>query len=352
MIELSTAQVNNMVVHIVGNKLRQEGVRLSNTSTQITDNVLMELLFRHFLQPFSKTSSIYNFSHNSNLSFNETYVYLKSLFKNPESLVTESVRLARNLYEKSIHPRVRGGEFFVLYITNCLFDGRSTDAVGIFKVETKDTFLKVTERENGFQIRTDEGINIGRLDKACLVFNTQADTGYRLVVIDNNTKGGEEARYWKDEFLNVHESQTEESITQSYMQMASRVIGQMYSDEDAEQKARVRTKAINYFEDNDMFNYEKFVKQVFLNEENANEHLSIERKEQEERREIYLPEEFNISKQTVAKIKRRTRNVIQLDTNFELLIKGFDENTYVNLERDYDTNRGMYYYKIYFNTER
>jgi hypothetical protein len=37
------------------------------------------------------------------------------------------------------------------------------------------------------------------MDKGCLIFNTTAETGYKILIIDNASKSNE-AQYWKDEF--------------------------------------------------------------------------------------------------------------------------------------------------------
>jgi len=76
------------------------------------------------------------------------------------------------------------------------------DAVGLFKSENKDTYLKVEPVMEGYEIESRQGININKLDKGCLVFNTDKENGYVLSIVDNTNKGNE-AQYWKDDFLSV-----------------------------------------------------------------------------------------------------------------------------------------------------
>ena len=43
--------------------------------------------------------------------------------------------LVRYLYDKSIHPQIKGGELYVAYLKNCVLEDELVDAVGIFKTE-------------------------------------------------------------------------------------------------------------------------------------------------------------------------------------------------------------------------
>lgn len=352
MIDLSKAEIKFMVIHIIGNKMRHEGMRLSKELMTVEDNGFKELMFRHFLKPFLKMDYLYRFTHNSNLNFNENYVYLKGIFANLQSFYAQSLNIARHLYENSLHPRIRSGEFFMLYITNCSIDGNITNAIGLFKAETKDTFLKVTESDDAFNIKTEEGISINRLDKGCLIFNLAQDDGYRVTVIDNHNKANEEARYWKDLFLNVSAVQNSDVVTQKYLDLCTKVIENTYPFENTGEKLDRKSRALDYFKSNEVFNLDHFVEQVFDKNEEAINDLSKLRTAIQETNELQLPDNFDISRRTVNKLTNRTKNVIRLDTTFDIYIKGQPSNALRNLERSYDSKRNMNFYKIYFHEEQ
>lgn len=65
------------------------------------------------------------------------------------------------------------------------------DAVGLFKSENKDTFLKVYPSGDGFEIESQQGVNINKLDKGALIFNTDKENGYIVAIVDNTNKGAE-----------------------------------------------------------------------------------------------------------------------------------------------------------------
>ena len=93
-----------------------------------------------------------------------------------------SVSLARHLYETGMHPQIKSGEFYVVYFTDCRFGGETVDAVGLFKSETRDTFLDVEEQASGLHIAAHQGINVNKLDKGCVVFNTEREAGFAVCV--------------------------------------------------------------------------------------------------------------------------------------------------------------------------
>ena len=55
--------------------------------------------------------------------------------------------------------------------------------------------------QNTYQLVGESGINIKKLDKACIVFNVNRDNGYKVCILDKtNTK---EAIYWTTDFLGL-----------------------------------------------------------------------------------------------------------------------------------------------------
>lgn len=72
---------------------------------------------------------------------------------------------------------------------------------------------------DGFDIESRQGININKLDKGCLIFNTEKESGYVISIVDNTNKGNE-AQYWKDEFLGVRPIANEFHQTNQFLGIA------------------------------------------------------------------------------------------------------------------------------------
>ena len=172
MIDFSNAVIENIIVHKVGNKTREEGVVFSNNILELQGDMLKDLLLKFFLSPF-KNDDFYSFFHETDVNLNETYLYSSKIFQNEVDFFEQSKNIAYYLYEQSAHPKINTGEFYVVSIKNCVIDDELVDAIGLFKTENKDTYLQVKEKDKSFEIAYQSGININKLDKGCLIFDTE-----------------------------------------------------------------------------------------------------------------------------------------------------------------------------------
>lgn len=121
MIDYINCTLDNVCAHWVGNK-NDEVLILSKEEINIEEESLRDTLIRYFFSSF-KSEEYYNFYHDSDLRFNEVYNYVSEIFDNSSNIFEQSVLLAKHLYEKSIHPKVKGGEFYVVYFKDCFING-------------------------------------------------------------------------------------------------------------------------------------------------------------------------------------------------------------------------------------
>ena len=143
MLYTEESRIGALAVHIVGNKAKDEPLMVSpSLSDQLSDAALMQTLLAYFMGGF-KSEEYFNLYHDTDLTCNEVWNFTCKIFDDPESFYDHSVSLARHLYETGMHPQIKSGEFYVVYFTDCRFGGETVDAVGLFKSETRDTFLDV-----------------------------------------------------------------------------------------------------------------------------------------------------------------------------------------------------------------
>lgn len=139
--------IQSISIHRTGNKLLDEPIRLSKESITLNDE-LQDILSQYFLSSF-KTEEYYRFYHTINLSLNPVYTCISAVFDNPALLHEQSVHLAKHLYDKSTHPKIKGGEFYMVYFKDYHLNGETMDAIGLFKSENKDEDTpKITEYFN------------------------------------------------------------------------------------------------------------------------------------------------------------------------------------------------------------
>jgi hypothetical protein len=332
----------NICIHKVGTK--EQGLALSKAPTKI-DSDLKSIMVEYFRSPF-KSEEYYQLYHDSALALNEVYTYVSAIFDNPEALHEQSVNLAKHLFNQSTHPKVKGGEFYVVYFQDCLVKGETVDAVGLFKSENKDTFLKVYSAGNNFEIESEEGININKLDKGCLIFHTAREDGYLVSVVDNTNKGAE-AQYWIDDFLHIRQRQDTYFNTESTLNLYKNYVVEQLPQEYAVTKADQAdflNRTMTFFKEKDQFDLPDFEQEVLQQTEYI-ESFSKYKKAHEAERDIEIADTFDISDAAVKRQSRSYKSVIKLDKNFDIHIHG-DRDL---IEQGEDS--GGKFYKIYYERE-
>lgn len=346
MIDFSAAEISQLIIHNVGNKTNDDICKFSKSSIEPSSEI-KKLLLHYFISPF-KSEEYYNLYHETDLSLNEIYSFTSELFRNPLSFFEQSINIAKHLYERSIHPKIKKGEFYIVHLKNCIINNDKTDAIGLFKSENKDTFLKVFSSGNNFEIGSERGININKLDKGCIIFNIERDAGYLVAVVDNINKGVE-AKYWIDDFLRVKSRQDEFHNTQQIISLLKNYVNNELPDEFEVSKvdqAIFLAKGINILKSNKNFDLKEFTEEVFSN---PNVIQSFEKYKElySQERDIILNESFTVSEQALKKKAKGKMSTIKLDKNFDISIHGGEEL----IERGFDEKKGMHYYQLFFNKE-
>ena len=186
MIFTEETTLEHLCINYVGNQTHQEALVTSDSEVFITDE-MKALLKDYFLKNF-KPEIFFEFFHSSNIENNEVFTYVSEIFEQPELLENQSKKLAKLLYEHSTNPRTKGGEFYVCYFKDLIVKGERYDAVGLFKSENKDTFLKVSPKNENFELETLQGINLNKVDKGCIIYNTNKEQGYLISIIDGTSR--------------------------------------------------------------------------------------------------------------------------------------------------------------------
>jgi hypothetical protein len=345
MIDFTQIQFEGIFIHQVGNKLRDEGLKISSKDISFADSDTSSYLLKYFLSPFNN-NEVYNFFHPSELSLNEVYFFVKGLFAAPDNLYQASIDISKHLYEKSTHPKISGGELCVCYFKNCLFDGVTADAIGIFKSEAKDVFLKFDSVKNNFKIKHESGININKLDKGCLIFNLEEDNGYKVCIIDSNKSN--ETQYWKNEFLNIKPASDNYHFTKDFLSITKEFVTKQISEEFEISKAGkidLLNRSVDYFKTHESFNKGEFEQEVFHHENIISSFRKFD-ENYRENNEVELSDSFEISPQAVKKQARVFKNVLKLDKNFDIYIHGNRDL----IEQGVD-EKGRKFYKIFYQEE-
>jgi hypothetical protein len=348
MFNFDEISLDRIVVHSVGNKHNEEALNLSKSEIRLEDETVKEVLMKYFLSSFKK-EEFFNFHHESGLDMNEVYCYATEYFDNSDSFYDQSTNIAVHLFEKSNHPNIKGGEFYLVNFSGCVVDGEVCEALGIFKSENKDTFLKVYHHQENYELGCENGINIKKLDKGCLIFNTEKESGYKVCIVDATNKNNE-ALYWKDDFLGLKLREDDFYHTQNYLNMCKGFVQEVYNDENEVGKADqidMMNKSINFFNDKKEFNEDLF-KQEVIEQPEVIQAFDEYKEYYQNDRDVQVNDDFQISNDAVKDEKRFFKHILKLDKNFHVYIHG--QRKFI--EKGYDTARDLNYYKLYFREEK
>ncbi len=267
MIFFSEIEIEKLVVHSVGNKLKGDSI-LCSDSTVVLGSELEDVLLKYFINPF-KPNEFYNLA---NIEHNEVYLSVKQIFSNSNNFIAESQKIARRLFEETRNPKVAGGNLFIVYFNKCIINDELTNAVGIFKSEISETFLKIKPSNERFSIEREAGINISKMTKGCMIYAYEESDGYLVSIIDKRSKK-EEVSYWSDNFLNLVPREDEYFQTKYTLSCIENYISNAMPEQfeiSRADQADLLNKTLEYFKENDDFNREVYSEEVFQNIEITN----------------------------------------------------------------------------------
>lgn len=347
MIDPSESMIQQVSVHHVGNAALEEGVKLSDTPLDLSEEKVYSLLRSYFLSNFT-LPEYYTFAFGAeDFSQNPLYQMAAAIFAEPSTLHESSVAIAQYLYSVTQHPNIKAGDLYVAYFDSLALNGQHTEAIGIFKSETKEAYLKLKAYSNQFDLHADEGINVRKLDKGCLILNLEKEAGYKVMTVDNSNRN--EAQFWKQNFLNLKPWSDSYHHTQQLMNMTRQFVAEQIPEEFNVSRADqidLLNKSANYFKTKEQFNQAEFEVEV-LGDVDVIESFRNYGKNFQDTADLDLEDNFQISVHAVKHQARVFKTVLKLDKNFHIYIHGNREL----IEKGFDEATGKHYYKIFFDHE-
>lgn len=350
MINLFNTQIEQLFIHKVGNKSRNEAIFYSEEALKLTDEIT-PLIKDFFFRPFrEKEENYYQFVHDVDLEFNEMYNYANEIFTNPLNLDKVSKQITKHLFDQSNHPHIKNGEVYVCYLTNLSIDNNVVDAIGIFKSEIKSDFFEINEAESRLELNLKQGISLEKLDKGCLIFNYKKEEGYKILSVDSNRY---DARYWLEHFLSVDAFQDENFHTKKYLKFVQDFAKEVVLPaEDKKEEVLFLNRSVNYFAKNDEFQEDDFINEVIDNPDIQSEFKSY-KSDKADKYSIEDLSTFEISNSAVTDARKKIKSVINLDTNISIKLNVINpESAEKYIEKGWDEEKQMYYYLVYFNKEQ
>lgn len=352
MIDYSDTYINKLIAHRVGNKSHDEGIITSEELVFPNEN-LRNILMEFFLSPFKKSTETYQFQNegfNAETAEETLFGMTKEIFSDQNEFKRRSQEMVQHLYQQSNHPHIKSGDVFIVLFGDLLIHGELVDAIGIFKVEDKVPFLNVvTQADDHNEIISQLGISIKKLDKGCLIFNTDLKTGGKVLSVDSNCYDTE---YWLNYFLDIDYVKDGNYETRNYIEMF-----RAFSEEDIKERASKKeqidflNQSVAYFGENDMLVQGDFEQTVF-EDEDIKVRFSEFKTEYENDHGLLFSDAFDISPVVLKNQKRMIKNFIKLDTNIKIQLDFRNPDSSKQfIEKGFCEAKKMYYYQVFFNEE-
>jgi len=188
MFDLSIAHIARVSMHFLDHEDGNAEVHLTEEPLQLQDNDASSLLHQYTLKPFMNFEDYQSFTYrNGDASLNPLSIMASHMFSQEEPFHDLTKRIAKHLFQQSTHQSIKSGDLIVALLKDVTYEDEVIDAIGIWKAESKDDFLKLLYRDGAYDMTSDKGVNINKLDKGCIIFNTAASAGYVVASIDRTS---------------------------------------------------------------------------------------------------------------------------------------------------------------------
>ena len=348
MISRKNASISKFIIHKVGNKFNDTKNAFSEKLVDF-DEASYDLMFPFLLRPFSSVVQSYRFNHHANIALNEINSYSAQIFNDDEAFIEVSKHIVTHLYEQSTSANIKMGDVLVVMFEGIEFREITTNAIGIFKIENKVNFFQTYLENNSYDVLVQKGISSKKVDKGCLILNQSDTEGNIILSVDNNSY---DANYWLNQFLNIKYADDANNHTQQYIELckefSTEILKTTYG---AQQQNTFLAKTIDFFKENEVVNVERFKDEIF--EEDKHKTLFDDyKKTYEDEQNLIIRNQFDVAESVVNKEKKKIKTDIKLDTNIQIKLDiDAPEASSEYLERGYDEDKKMHYYKVFFNVE-
>lgn len=191
--EIGESVVKAVILHQVGNRLREEPLVLADECFAITDSI-SNVILGGYLRGIVSSKNQYMLSHESDMALNDVAHHTLGFFSKKISFEDLSKNLATHLYSSAHHPNIASGDLFVILFDKLKVGDVYRSAIGIYKSESKQQYLSAHIDGKTQQLEVSSGINPDLIDKGALIVDG-SDIIYAIDRLSSRTK------YWVDDFL-------------------------------------------------------------------------------------------------------------------------------------------------------
>ena len=349
MIKRNRATITKFIIHKVGNKFNSASNIFSENELTF-DQESYELMVPFLLKPFVNLAQSYRFNHHASIDLNEINSYTTEIFKDENSFIEISKHIVNHLYEQSNSAQIKTGDVLIAIFEDVEYNDVLTNAIGVFKIENKLEFFQTFMDNNSLDVVVQKGISTKKLDKGCLIINTTDADGKIILSVDTNNY---DAQYWIKNFLNLKYADDSNQHTQNYIEMCKEFSEEILKEDfGAQEKSKFLAKTVDFFKENETLNIHDFKEDIFEEDEARKELFDEYKKQYEEVNDVLVRNQFAVSDIVLKKQKQKIKTEIKLDANIQIKLDVDAPDASIEyLEKGYDEEKKMKFYKVFLNEE-
>lgn len=349
MIKRTRAAISKFIIHKVGNKFNS-ATNIFSEDVITFDEESYELMKPFLLKSFGNVSESFRFNHHANIELNELNNYSTEIFQDNSTFIDISKHIVNHLYEQSNSAQIKTGDVIIALFEDIEYKDVVTQAIGIFKIENKINFFQTFMEKDILDVFVQQGISTKKLDKGCLIINSSDGEGRVVLSVDNNNY---DAQYWLNNFLNVKYADDNNQHTQNYIEMCKDFSEEIIKEDyGVQEKSKFLAKTVDFFKENEDVNIEDFKEEVFEENEDFKPLFDDYKKQFEDLNDVLVRNQFAISDIVLKKQKQKIKTEIKLDTNIQIKLDiDAPDASGEYLEKGYDEEKKMKFYKVFFNEE-
>ncbi|PCH53063.1 MAG: hypothetical protein COC22_03225 [Flavobacteriaceae bacterium] len=349
MIKRTRATISKFIIHKVGNKFNS-ATNIFSENVITFDEESYELMKPYLLKPFGNVAESFRFNHHANIELNELNNYASQIFKDESTFVEISKHIVNHLFEQSNSAQIKIGDVIIALFEDIEYKEVVTQALGIFKIENKINFFQTFMEKDSLDVFVQKGISTKKLDKGCLIINSTDGEGKVVLSVDTNNY---DAQYWLNNFLNVKYADDNNQHTQNYIEMCKDFSDEIIKEDfGVLEKSKFLAKTVDFFKENENININDFKEEIFEEDEERKTLFDTYKKQFEEENDVLVRNQFAVSDVVLKKQKQKIKTEIKLDTNIQIKLDiDAPDAASEYLEKGYDEEKKMKFYKVYFNEE-
>ena len=235
------------------------------------------------------------------------------------------------------------GEVYMTVFDQIIYDQKPCQAVGIFKIDGKQSFIESSLMDDQLALTLTKGIGIKDLNKGALIILDSDKNEIILKVFQNHPY----IKYWRHQFLMIRPLENEFYQTKNTLNLCKDFALKGLDEMAKVDQVDLLNKTVDYFSEKQSFDQSEFEEEVLASTEIKAAFNSYKDDFEEKHQIEAMSEQFEISKPAFKAAKKYIKSVIKLDRNFHVYVHGQRQE----IERCYDEVRGKNYYKLYFDQE-